>query len=79
MEEREIRLRIVEAMIPQASRVGVTDPTAIIESCAQLEKYVLDSLKREELPTSQPRKILTRPEKTTEKVLPGFLDPARGG
>ena len=67
MEEREIRLRIVECVINQATKVGLFDPTGLIDSCAQLEKYVLDSRPVEELPAPTTRKTLHRPEKTTDK------------
>lgn len=37
------RLRIVEAYLPRASQVGITDPKTIVEKCSELEKYVLGS------------------------------------
>lgn len=67
LEASEVRLRIVECVIHQATRVGIFDPSGLIESCTQLEKYVLDSKTVEELPAPTTRKTLHRPEKTTEK------------
>jgi len=79
MDEREIRLRIVEAVIPQASRVAMQDPVSIINTCTTLESYVLDSKKGETLPDSPPRRKTGRPAKVTVDELPSFLDPTRGG
>jgi hypothetical protein len=38
----EVRLRLIEAIMPQATRVGVQDADVIINSCIKLEKYVLN-------------------------------------
>lgn len=65
MQDSEIRLRIVEAVIGQATKVGVFDPTGLIDSCTQLEKYVVGLPPAGEVPTPATRKTLTRPEKTT--------------
>lgn len=37
----EIRLRIVEAVLPAASRAGLTDPQLIVKTATTLEQYVL--------------------------------------
>lgn len=36
----EIRLRIVEAVLPAASRAGLTDPQLIVKTATTLEQYV---------------------------------------
>jgi len=65
MQGDEVRLRIVECVISQATRVGLFDPVGLIESCTKLENYVLDSKPVGDLPTPASRKTLHRPEKTT--------------
>ena len=65
MEEREVRLRIIECVIHQSTRVGLFDPQSLIETCTQLENYVLDLKPPGELPTPGIRKTLHRPEKIT--------------
>jgi hypothetical protein len=65
MQADEIRLRVVEAVIGQATKVGLFDPVGLIESCTKLEKYVIGLPPAEEVPTPATRKTLTRPEKTT--------------
>lgn len=66
MEVSEVRLRIVECVIQQATKVGLFQPEGLIETCTTLEKYVLDSKPVGELPAPTTRKTLTRPAKTTE-------------
>ena len=56
MTNQEIRLRILEQMIPKAAQVGITKPEMIIESCSQFEKYVLGSDEGEDSLTSKPRR-----------------------
>ena len=65
MQGDEVRLRIVECVINQATKVGLFDPVGLIESCTKLENYVLDSRPAGDLPTPASRKTLHRPEKTT--------------
>lgn len=79
MDEREVRLRIVEAVLPQASRVAMQDPASIINTCSNLEHYVLDLKKGENLPDSPPKRKPGRPAKGTANDLPSFLDPTHGG
>ena len=71
MQEDEIRLRVFEAMVGQATKVGLFDVTKLIESCAQVEKYVLGLSSVGEAPTPTPRKTLTRPVKDNQ--VPSFL------
>lgn len=78
MQPDEIRLRIVEAVLPQATRVGL-ERGEVINTCTQLENFVLGLRNGEELPDSPPRKKQTRPAKGTEVALPSFLDPTHGG
>jgi len=40
LPDTEIRLRLVEVVLPSASRVGMSDPSDIIETLKQLEIFV---------------------------------------
>ena len=71
MQADEIRLRIFEGMVGQATKVGLFDPSKLIESCAQVEKYVLGLPTVEDPPAPTTRKTLTRPARTTG--IPDFL------
>lgn len=71
MQVDEVRLRIFEAMVGQATKVGLFEPAKLIESCAQVEKYVLGLPSVEEAPTPTTRKTLTRPVKDNQ--VPSFL------
>ena len=70
MQEADVRLELVKVMIPVASRHGLTS-AELVESCAQLEKYVLGLSSVGEAPTPTPRKTLTRPVKDNQ--VPSFL------
>lgn len=65
MQESEVRLRIVECVIGQSTKVGLFDPVGLINTCTKLENYVLDSKPVEDIPTPTSRKTLHRPERTT--------------
>lgn len=56
MQVEEIRLRLLEQMIPKAAQVGITKPETLIESCLKFEQYVLGSDGSEDSLTSTPRK-----------------------
>jgi len=71
MQEDEIRLRIFEAMVGQATKVGLFEPSRLIDSCAQVEKYVIGSPTVEDPPAPTTRKTLTRPVK--DNRVPDFL------
>ena len=71
MQAGEIRLRIVEAVLGQATKVGLFEPSKLIESCAQLEKYVVGFPTVEDPPAPTSRKTLTRPVKDNQ--VPDFL------
>jgi hypothetical protein len=71
MQEDEIRLRVFEAMVGQATKVGLFNPKELIESCAQVEKYVLGLPTVEDPPAPTTRKTLTRPVK--DNLVPSFL------
>lgn len=43
MDNEEIRLRIVEVVVPQATRVGMMNPQNIQDTCSHLENYVIGS------------------------------------
>jgi len=70
MQAGEIRLDLVKAMIPVASRHGLTSDE-IVETCARLEKYVLGLPTVEDPPAPTTRKTLTRPVKDNQ--VPDFL------
>ena len=70
MLEHDVRLELVKAMIPLASRHGLTSGE-IVTTCTQLEKYVLGLSSVGEAPTPTPRKTLTRPVK--DNPVPDFL------
>ena len=63
MDNSEIRLRIVEAVLPQASAVGLSDAQIIIKTCTGLEKYVLKSETSGKKSNPQPRKVTAKPRK----------------
>lgn len=79
MERKTVRLELLKLVVPQATRVGLSEPQQIIDSCAQLEKYVLDFDEGEKLPNSPTRRTLTRPKRTTDDSTPGNLNPTHGG
>ena len=70
MQADEVRLDLVKAMIPVASRHGLTGDE-IVETCARLEKYVLGLPAVEDPPAPTTRKTLTRPVK--DNPVPDFL------
>ena len=70
MQADEVRLDLVKAMIPVASRHGLTSDE-IVETCARLEKYVLGLPTVEDPPAQTTRKTLTRPVK--DNPVPSFL------
>ncbi len=66
MQVDEVRLRLMEVLIPAASKHGVFGETQlVINTCTQLENYVLGLQPAGEVPTPATRKTLSRPEKTT--------------
>jgi len=79
MDKAEIRLRIVEVLVPQATRVGIEQPEYVIKACTQLEKYVLDLNDDEKQPDSSPKGKMRRPAKGTEGNPDGSTDPTHGG
>ena len=70
MQADEVRLDLVKAMIPVASRHGLTGDE-IVETCTRLEKYVLGLPTVEDPPAPTTRKTLTRPVK--DNPVPDFL------
>lgn len=71
MQADEIRLRVFEAMVGQATRVGLFDVSRLIESCTLVEKYVIGSPTVADPPAPTTRKTLTRPVK--DNRIPDFL------
>lgn len=64
MDNKEIRLRILETLVPKASQVEVTNPERIVRLATELEQYVLGSKEAsEDSPTSQTRKGRGTPRK----------------
>lgn len=60
--KEEIRLRIVEAVLPAATKVGLNEPEHIVKTCSNLENYVLGLGKQgEKQPVSSPRREKKRP------------------
>ncbi|CAB4140697.1 hypothetical protein UFOVP669_5 [uncultured Caudovirales phage] len=57
LDERLVRLELLKVLLPAASRAGLTDPSAIVQSAGTLEKYVLGlsqhGEKTPDSPTSQ--------------------------
>lgn len=77
MPNEDMRLKILEIVLPTATRVGINKPENIIEICSHFENYVLGSDNREEESASQPRTRKKRSlKKATEEPVPSFLDPA---
>lgn len=75
-----IRMRILEVVIPQATRVGITSPKTLIDSCTVFEEYVLGSQREEMKPdSSTPRKTRRPRNETTEPTPSETPDPALGG
>lgn len=80
MDKCEIRLRILEVLVPRCAQSGITQPSFIIDACTQLEKYVLRSEQGEEQSSSPPVKRRGRPPKETTMTEPSqSSDPARDG
>ena len=79
---QNVRLRILEAVLPQATRVGLGEPNHIVDICTRLEKYVLDSQATgEKLSDSPPKRPPGRPtiKETTNHESNGNLVPTTGG
>lgn len=82
MDNIEIRLQILKAVLPQASRVGLGEPEHIVDICTRLEKYVLDSATTgEKLSDSPPKRPPGRPplKGTTNHEVNGSNGPTTGG
>lgn len=79
MDKAQARLAILGVVVPQASRVSITDPKVLIETCRTLEEYVLDSDKGENLPESPPKRVAGRPKRTTDTNAVSKSDPTHGG
>lgn len=77
----EVRLEIIKVLIPTASRMGVTDPANLIDSCRKLEQYVIESQPLVEgQPDSTGKRSTGRPRKEKPATeTPDFLTPPNGG
>jgi len=58
MDDKEIRMRVIEAVMPQATRVGLTDANIVASVCEKLEYYVINGSNK------IPPKRTTRTKKT---------------
>ena len=72
LEPDSVRLEIVKAVIPVASRHGLTGDE-LVNTCTRLEKYVLGFAPVGDMPTPTTRKTLTKPVK--DNSVPSFLSP----
>jgi hypothetical protein len=80
MDLSEVRLRILESIIPQATRVGIQEPEYIVKTCKVLENYVLESELGESKSDSPPKRKPGRPRKgSSEDGADGKTGPAHGG
>lgn len=76
MERDALRLELLKALIPVASRHGLVSDE-IVESARKLESYVVDSAPNgEEKPDSPNRGLLTLPRKEKQDgSIPDFMTP----
>jgi hypothetical protein len=79
MDKHDVRLRLLEAVLPQATRVGLGEPDHIVKVCTVLEQYVLDFNEGEKLPDSPPKRATVRSKRATENDASGTIDPTHGG
>lgn len=79
MDKVEVRMRIVEVLVPQATRVGIEQPEYLIKACTQLEEYVLDLKNDEKQPDSSIHRKTNRPARGTGNAPTGQSDPTHGG
>lgn len=79
MNDVEVRLRIIEVILPTASRYGMDNPEQIVTTCRTFENYVLQS-QADETPDSSGKRKPGRPRKGQgDNDVPAFLDPTHGG
>lgn len=75
MDNNEIRLRLVEAVMRRAHEFDMRDMTTIVDKCSQLEEYVLSSAQgnKPESPSrsKQPRPRKEKTEIVVENGIPG--------
>lgn len=73
----DVRLRIIETLLPMASRHGISNPDEIIEKASILEKYVLGCDPTDAVtPDASNKRTLKLPRK--DKIAdapPAFLTP----
>lgn len=80
MNDVTIRLELLKVLIPQATKYGLTEPQMMIDTCTQLEKYVLDSKHGESQPDSPTARKMGRPRKGQVEPDSGSTpDPTHGG
>jgi hypothetical protein len=67
MDDCEIRLRLLEVLIPQATRVAIIEPEYILKTCRILENYVIGSqqLEKGDEPESPPDFLRDQPKRRT--------------
>lgn len=83
VERNEIRLRIIEAVLPTATRNGFSDPSKIVEICTQLESYVVlsepDKVGNSSDPQTSRKTGRSRKEATGTEAKGDSVDPTHGG
>lgn len=76
MDKHSARIELLKILLPQASRLGISEPERTIDICKKFENYVFSD-DGEEVPASSTRQKAGRPAKGTDNEMPAFLDPAR--
>lgn len=66
MDNKEIRLRIVEAVIPIASRVEINSAEKMVDKCKELEKYVMTEPETESVDKSSRNKRGSNPKGSSD-------------
>lgn len=63
LDPQEVRLMLLDMLIPQASMYGIQNPETIVEKACVLEKYVLPSAKISDIkPESLPQRKIKKPQ-----------------
>lgn len=79
MDEKEIRLKILEMLIPHSTRVGLGNPDIVIKNASLFESYVVGSKIGAESDAPIEKKKTRRPRRTTVEDSSLTPDPTHGG
>jgi hypothetical protein len=80
MNDANIRIELLKIVIPQSSKVGLTEPELMIDICKKLEKYVVDLKEDESQPDSSTARKVVRLRKGQVDTSSGSTpDPTHGG